>query len=297
MARNRLPRISLQGATVVITGGGRGIGAATAAAFAERGARVWVGDIDADVAAATAATLPGCRSGHLDVTSAESWRGFVAAVLAEDTTIDVLVNNAGVMPLGAFLEEPDATTDLILDVNIRGVLNGIRAVAPSMLARGCGHIVNIASMAGMIPIPGMVTYNASKFGALGLSLAARREFAGTGVSVTAILPAAVRTELSSGAALGGTLPTVDPEHVARAVVASVGSRRARISVPRWVAPAWAWVDALVPESVQNLGRRLVDDRRALTAIDPQERSAYVQRIERQANDHHATTVAAQQEEL
>ncbi|MGV7904220.1 SDR family NAD(P)-dependent oxidoreductase, partial [Mycobacterium kansasii] len=87
----------------------------------------------------------------------------------------------------------------------------------SMVARGHGHVVNVASMAGMIPIPGMVTYNASKFAALGASLAARREYAGTGVTVSAVLPSAVRTELASGVQLGNGLPTVDPEDVARAV--------------------------------------------------------------------------------
>ncbi|GAA1252290.1 SDR family oxidoreductase [Prauserella halophila] len=291
------PRIDLTGVVVIITGGGRGIGAATAQAFSARGAHLWIGDIDTDIACATAASIPHCRSARLDVTSAESWREFLAEVIEEEGRIDILVNNAGVMPLGGFIEETQSTTDLILDVNVRGVINGMRAVLPSMAEAGRGHIVNVASMAGMIPIPGMVTYNGSKFAALGLSLAARHEYAGTGVTVTAVLPSAVRTELSSGATLGKGMPTVDPEDVARAVVDSVRRRPERVSVPGWVAPGWSLVRALVPRFIENVLRRLVDDRRALNGIDPEGRRAYLDRIERHAREHTATAETTSQRSL
>ncbi|SIR90420.1 SDR family oxidoreductase [Williamsia sterculiae] len=282
--RTRRSPASLRDRVVVITGAARGIGAATATAFAGEGARVWIADIDDDVAEATAARIGGHRVLHLDVTDRESWAAAVAAVIDRDGTIDVLVNNAGVMPLGAFTEEDEATTELILDVNVRGVLNGMRAVLPSMTSVGRGHIVNIASMAGKIPIPGMVTYNASKYAALGASLAARREYDGTGVDVCAVLPSAVRTELSSGAQLGGGMPTVDPDDVADAVVRTLTTRAAITSVPGWVSPAWALVDAFVPESVERRARGLVDDRRALRT-DAAARQAYTDRIGRQAADH------------
>lgn len=274
----------LDGAVVVISGGARGIGARTAALFGARGAIVWIGDVDADVAAATAAQVH-CRSAHLDVASRASWDRFLAEVTATSGPVDILVNNAGVMPLGAFDAEPAVTTDLVLDVNVRGVLHGMQAVIPAMLGRGSGHIVNVASMAGMIPIPGMVTYNASKFAALGASLAARREYSGTGVTVSAVLPAAVRTELTAGAPLGHGLPTVEPDAVARAVLRTVRTRAARTSVPRWVAPAWSLVDALAPEFAQRWVRARVDDRRALTGIDAIARRGYLERIERQAREH------------
>lgn len=278
---------AVDGAVVVITGGARGIGAKTAELLSARGATVWIGDVDADVAATTAAGIPRCRAAYLDVTQRSSWERFVSDVVRESGRVDILVNNAGVMPLGAFDAEPEATTDLILDVNVRGVLNGIRAVVPSMVARGHGHVVNVASMAGMVPIPGMVTYNASKFAALGASLAARREYAGTGVTVSAVLPSAVRTELTAGVRLGNGLPTVDPDDVARAVLKTVRTRAARTSVPGWVAPAWALVDALVPEALERAVRIKINDRRALTEVDAQGRSAYRQRVERQANSHAA----------
>ena len=228
---------------------------------------MWIGDVDADIAAATAGTLTHCRSAHLDVTQRPSWDRFVADVVKTSGRIDILVNNAGVMPLGAFDAESESTTDLILDVNVRGVLNGMRAVIPVMTGQGGGHVVNVASMAGMIPIPGMVTYNASKFAALGASLAARREYAGTGVTVSAVLPSAVRTELTSGVPLGRGLPTVDPEAVAQAILKTIRTRAARTSVPGWVAPMWALVDSLVPESLERTARKWVDDRRALTTVD------------------------------
>lgn len=279
--------MSLDGATVIITGGARGIGAKTAELFSQHGANVWIGDVDADIAEQTARKIPRCRSARLDVTRRDSWDQFVGQVLKESGRIDVLINNAGVMPLGAFETEAEATTDLILDVNVRGVLNGMRAVIPFMITRGSGHVVNVASMAGMIPVPGMVTYNASKFAAVGASLAARTEYAKTGVTVCAVLPSAVRTELSSGVQLGGGMPTVDPEDVAQAILKTLRTKAARTSVPEWVAPGWALVDALVPEFVQRAARSLIDDRRALTALDPVGRSAYLDRIERQSKDHDA----------
>ncbi|MUL45614.1 SDR family oxidoreductase [Mycobacterium sp. CBMA293] len=277
----------IDGATVIVTGGARGIGAKTAELFSQHGANVWIGDVDADIAEQTARAIPRCHSARLDVTRRDSWDELVGRVLKESGRIDILVNNAGVMPLGAFESEAETTTDLILDVNVRGVLNGMRAVIPQMVARGNGHVVNVASMAGMIPVPGMVTYNASKFAAVGASLAARREYAGTGVTVCAVLPSAVRTELSSGVQLGGGMPTVNPEDVARAVLNTLRTKAARTSVPGWVAPGWALVDALVPEFIQRAVRSLVDDRRALTALDPVGRSAYLDRIERQSKDHAA----------
>lgn len=278
------PRIETADAVVLITGAGRGIGATAARAFAERGARVWVTDVDVDVAQQVADSLDGARCARLDVTDRESWRVCVNEVLLESGRIDVLVNNAGVMPTGPFTEEPAATTDLIVDVNVKGVLNGMHAVLPSMVAAGCGHIVNVASMAGVLPLPGMVTYNASKYAAYGASLAARREYDGTGVTVSAILPAAVRTELASGADLGGALPTVDPDDVVRAILRTLRTRAARTSVPGWVLPGWQLVDQFVPESIERIARELVNHRQAL-ALDPVGRAAYLARLGRQTQEH------------
>ncbi len=275
-------RPGVSGARVLVTGGARGIGAATAALFSTRGARVWIGDVDED-ACRQATERIGVSGGRLDVTSLVSWQEFVAQMAAAEGPPDILVNNAGVMPLGPLEDETEQIRDLVLDVNVRGVLNGMQAVLPGMAGRGHGHVVNVASLAGLIPLPGMVTYNASKFAVLGASLAARQEYRGTGVSVSAILPSAVRTELASGAPLHG-MPVIDPEDVAAAILEVVGSRVARRSVPRWVAPAWD-ARAFVPERLQNVVRRTIGDRRALTSIDAETRRAYTDRVNRQARAH------------
>jgi short-subunit dehydrogenase len=196
-------------------------------------------------------------------------------------SIDVLVNNAGVMPLGGFLDEADALSATTLDVNVWGLINGMRVVLPSMIERGRGHVVNVGSMAGKMPVPGMAVYNASKFAALGLSLAVREEFAHTGVSVSAVLPSAVRTGLVAGVPLGRGMPIVDPEQVARAIVASVRTRRAEITVPGYLR-LFDVVNAVVPEPLFRLGRRLLDDARALTALDHDARHEYEQRVADQA---------------
>lgn len=129
----RYPPITVDGSVVVITGGARGIGRCTAELFAARGATVWIGDLDADVAQETAQALPGdVRAHRLDVTSKQSWQEFCAKILAEVEHIDIVVNNAGVMPLGGFLDEPDSLSALTIDVNVWGPLHGMRAVLPGM---------------------------------------------------------------------------------------------------------------------------------------------------------------------
>ena len=185
------------------------------------------------------------------------------------------------MPLGAFVDEADRTSRLTLEVNVWGLVLGMRLVLPGMTVRGRGHIVNVASMAAKVPIAGMAVYNASKFAAVGLSAAVRTEVAGTGVSVSAVLPSAVRTALASGVPLGRGMPTVEPEDVAAAVVDSCRTRKAEIPVPGFIG-AWDLLSAVVPEPILAYGRGLLYDRRALTSIDAEGRREYAERVERQA---------------
>jgi short-subunit dehydrogenase len=109
----------------------------------------------------------------------------------------------------------------------------------------------------------------------------RREVAGAGVSVSAVLPSAVRTELVSGIPLGRGLPTVRPETIAREVVQSCATRRAEIAVPGYIGK-WDVVEALVPESVLGFARSLIGERRALTSVDSVARRGYAERVARQA---------------
>jgi hypothetical protein len=272
----RYPRIDLDGAVVLVTGAARGIGRATAFGMAKRGAKVVLGDLDGAEEAA-AAIGKGARGMKLDVTSRASFAAFVESA----PRIDVLVNNAGVMPLGSFLDEPDRISRVTMDVNVWGLVHGMRLALPKMIARGRGHIVNVASMAGKIALPGMAMYNASKFAAVGLSAAVRREYADTGVSVSAVLPAAVRTALASGVPLGRGLPTVEPEAIAEAVVKSCETRKAEIPVPGFIG-IWDLIEAIAPEPVVSFGRRLLGERRALTSVDPVVRRDYESRIASQA---------------
>jgi NAD(P)-dependent dehydrogenase (short-subunit alcohol dehydrogenase family) len=276
----RYPRIALDGALVAITGAGRGIGLATAEHFVAKGARVALGDLDGGLAKEAADRLGPLASGHdLDVTDKESFAMFLAAASeAHGRPLDILVNNAGIMPNGPFLDQADHIDRLTMDVNVFGLIHGMRLAAPGMIERGRGHIVNLCSLAGKFPIKGLAVYNASKFAAVGLTAATRLELDTTGVSVTAILPSAVRTELSSGIDYG-ILPAVDPEDIAAAVVRSVRSRAAEIPVPNYVGASTKIVP-LVPEALMRTIRKAVHDDAAITRVDDSVRRTYLDRISR-----------------
>lgn len=269
--------LKLSGATVAVTGGARGIGYATAKAFIAEGAQVFLGDLDADLAA-TAADELGCRGVGLDVRSRESFAEFLAGI---GGPLDVLVNNAGIMPAGRFVDELDAVTDSIVDVNLNGVLRGTKLALPGMLQRGSGHIVNVSSYLGVVPAAGLATYCATKHAVVGFSESLRDELADTGVTVTAVLPSAVRTDLVSGVKLGGVLPTVDPKEIADAVVASCHGRPAIVAVPGWMR-SYEAAAALVPDRLVGALRGRLTRHRVLQALDTDARAAYDERIRRDA---------------
>ncbi|TCJ93730.1 SDR family oxidoreductase [Nocardia alba] len=274
------PRIDLAGATVAITGAARGIGLATAEAFVAAGASVALGDLDEALAVRAAAEFGDRAMGHLlDVTDKVSYAAFLDAVVRWHGPLDVLVNNAGVMPNGAFLEQSDRIDRLTMDVNVYGVIHGMRLALPAMVERGYGHIVNVASLAGKFPLKGLAVYNASKFAVVGLTAATRLEMDATGVSVSAVLPSAVRTELSSGIDYG-VLPAVDPEDIAAAVVRTVETRAAETAVPGYVG-LLANASGLVPETVMRAFRKAAHDDAAITRVDDTVRRAYLDRIEKQ----------------
>lgn len=221
----KYPAIDLNGAVVAITGGARGIGRATAAAFLREGARVAIGDLEHDLAEATARELGlSVRAYALDVTDSESFAAFVSDVEADLGPLDVLVNNAGVMPIAPFLEESEKVSATTMNVNVWGPINGLRLALPGMVARGRGHVVNIASLAGKTYLPGLAVYCASKHAVVGLTATVRSEVAPSGVSVSAVLPSMVNTELSAGVPVPGPA-AVEPEDIAAAVVHSVRTSR------------------------------------------------------------------------
>jgi len=218
----------LAGQVALVTGGSRGIGRAVAQALAEAGARVAVVARDLARAQAAAAELPG--SGHrayaCDITDVGAVDALVKAVETDLGSLDVLVNNAGVTEDNLLLRLSDEAWDRVLDTNLKGAFNLIRAAARGMLRRRAGRIINITSVVGLTGNKGQANYAASKAGLIGLTKSVARELASRGVlcnavapgfietEMTAALPAASREALQAQIALGRL---GQPEDVARVV--------------------------------------------------------------------------------
>lgn len=224
---------SLQGKVIVITGGAQGIGAKTAAALVRNGAKVAIGDLDQVRAEKTAGELGGDTIAlALDVTDTRGFTAFLDDVEARLGPIDVLINNAGIMPLSPLDEEDDASTRRQIEINLHAVIHGTREAIKRMRPRRAGHIVNVASMAGKAGFPGAATYCATKHAVVGLSEAVHLELRGTGVEVTCVMPAIVRTELASGLEEVKMLNSVLPEDVAEAIVSALRKPRFDVYVPK-----------------------------------------------------------------
>ena len=159
MAKEPVP---LHGKVVAITGAARGIGLATAKACAARGMKVAIGDLDEAEAKRAAEGVPGAVGLPLDVTDRESFEAFLDAADEQLGNVDVLVNNAGIMQLGPFVDEDDVTAKRQVDINVHGVMYGMKIVLPRFQARNAGHLVNIASSAGKGGFPGGATYCGTK---------------------------------------------------------------------------------------------------------------------------------------
>lgn len=198
--------MDVAGKVVIVTGGGGGIGAGLAEAFAEKGARVCITDINADYARAEAERIGnGTIALHHDVTSPESWAEVKAAVEAQLGPVDVLCNNAGVALSFKPMETiSDAEFDRVMAINVKGVFLGCRLFMPEMKARGSGHIVNTSSVNGLLPHGTFAVYSASKFAVTGLSEAIAQELAPHGVGVSILYPGFTRSRMSEGQVPGLT---------------------------------------------------------------------------------------------
>lgn len=192
---------------VFITGAGSGIGRQLALGAAPRGARVWCSDIDADAAERVAVE---CRAlgadasaRRLDVTDAAEVARAIAEVVAQDGQLDYCFNNAGIGFAGEFRDTALEQWRRFLDVNLFGVLHVAHAAYRQMVAQGHGHLVNTASLAGLIPTPGLSAYGASKWAVVSLTHSLRLEGADLGVKVSAICPGFVESNIYSRTMIAG----------------------------------------------------------------------------------------------
>jgi NAD(P)-dependent dehydrogenase (short-subunit alcohol dehydrogenase family) len=269
---------SLEGRVVAITGGARGIGLATAKQLAAGGAKVAIGDLDAELVASAATEAGnGIVATALDVTDADSFRAFLDFAERELGQIDVLINNAGIMPIGPYLEESDATARRVLEINAGGVLLGMKLALPAMLARGSGQIVNMASVAGRSPVPGGLTYAASKAAIVSATESARVEYAGRGVSFTCVMPSFTATDLIAGTKGVRFIANITPEAVAKAIVKAIGSQKKDVFVPGSVGVVIR-TQPLVGRRMRDAINHMIRADRTFLEVDRGARSYYEDRI-------------------
>lgn len=270
---------TLAGRVVAITGAARGIGRATADALVREGATVAIGDLDLEVAERTAGEIgPRAAAFALDVTDRASFERFLESVEARFGAVDALVNNAGIMLLGPFVDEDDATARRMVDINVHGVMLGMKLAVPRFVARGEGHLINIASAAGKAPYPGGATYCGTKHFVVGVSETVRGELRGTGVDLSVVMPVVVDTELAAGLRTPHGIPRVQPEDVAAAIVETLRRPRFDVYVPRSIGPLTA-LSAITPRRLRELMMRVIGAHRVLW-VDPAERAGYEVRAAR-----------------
>lgn len=268
----------LKGKVVAITGAARGIGLATAEAMIAQGAQVSIGDIDLELAEKEAQRI-GAKAFKLDVRNRESFAQFIQETIDHFGSLYSLVNNAGIMPMGAFLDEDPALADAQIDINFRGVIYGIQLALPHLIQEKKGHIVNIASLAGRFALPGSAVYSGTKFAVVGLTEAVAGEYRNSGIEFTAIMPSKVLTELTSGTDNASKIiPSVTPQQVANAVVNALIKPRLFIAVPDYLQMLHG-VYGTLPQWVQKGTRRVLGDDGILTKLDHSAHAGYANRID------------------
>ncbi|MHC1478697.1 SDR family oxidoreductase [Frateuria aurantia] len=222
----------IEGKVVLITGGSTGLGAETARVLAARGAKVAIAarrkqKLD-DVVAAIEAKGGSARAYAMDVTDKHQVEAVAAAVVADFGRIDVLINNAGLMPIRPMAEVNTDEWDAMIDVNLKGTLYGIAAVLPRFIAQDSGHIINLSSVAGIkVFAPGGTVYSGTKFAVSAITEGLRQEV-GEKIRVTAIEPGAVDSDLKLGTSgtaaetvLGFYKDAIPADSVARAIAFAI----------------------------------------------------------------------------
>ena len=272
----------LAGETAAITGGGRGIGRATAAAFLRRGMKVAIGDVDLETARQTASELgPSAVALPLDVTDRSSFSSFLDGAEEQLGPVDVLVNNAGIMQLGRFIDEDDLTARRMVDINLHGVIFGMKLALERMIPRDRGHIVNISSQAGKFGSPGGATYSATKHAVVGLTEAVRGELRlmGAHIDLSYVMPYVVKTELGGGLGQARGLSELEPSEVADAIVDALRFGTVEVWVPKRARRTNQLVTMLPRRLSETMGRAMKADR-VLAEADTISRRDYELRASR-----------------
>lgn len=272
---------NLRGKVIAITGGARGIGFATATALAAVGAKVAIGDIDEPTVKQSGVDID-VFAAKVDVTDLASFTTFLDDVERELGPLDVLINNAGIMPVGVLVDEPDAVTRRILDINVYGVILGTKLAAQRMIPRAEGHVINVASLAGETYTPGLATYCASKSAVLGFTDSVRLENRKTGVAFSTVLPSVVNTELTSGTTGIRGIKNAEPADIADAIVGLIREPRPKVRVTR-LAGALIGAQKFLPRVVGEELNRLFGGEHIFTdKVDNAARKAYEDRARGQA---------------
>lgn len=247
-----------RGKVAIITGGASGIGAAIGRELSRCGAEVVLADRQAELAAGVAAEIvrDGGRASaaEVDVRNIESVQDVVNDTLARSKRVDFFFNNAGIGVAGEMDGYAPEDWDDVIDVNLRGVAHGVQAVYPSMIRQGSGHIVNTASMAGLVGAAGEGSYTATKHAVVGLSKSLRIEARRHGVRVSVLCPGVIRTPILTGGKFGrlnfeglreetmlamwALLRPMDAQAFARAAARAVARDEGIIVLPRWWKALW-----------------------------------------------------------
>ncbi len=282
-----------ENAVAIVTGGASGIGKAIAETLCTRGCHVVVADLDFDLAEQAAGEMSrrgaAASARHLDVTSFAAVKETVEETLKQYGRLDYMFNNAGISAGGELLDHTIEAWRKILAVNLGGVIHGVQAAYPAMVDQGFGHIVNTASMQGLMASPLTASYSTSKHAIVGLSRALRAEARSRGVRVSVLCPGVVRTPLLEGGRHGiflhpmpearqrelslqlfERLRPMETSRFAHKVLDQLSRNRGIIIVPSWWKLLW-WIDRASPTLGLFLARRFFESTREQLLADRAER--------------------------
>ena len=261
----------LGGRVAVITGGASGIGRALGEELAARGCAVVLADRQVELVHEAAAAI-GAEAAELDVRDLDAFEALAGEVRDRHGRIDLLFNNAGIGVGGGMETYSAEDWDDVFDVNLRGVAHGVQSVYPAMIAQRSGHIVNTASIAGLLPFPWAGSYAASKHAVVGLTRTLRVEARRFGVRASVLCPGVIRTPILTGGRYGRTklgfaddqilrvwerMRPIEPEAFARRALDGVLRNRAVIVVPGWFKAFW-YLDRLAPPLSMRLSEAMHD---------------------------------------